>query len=247
METFNYIVTVKRNINIDDRKTIMNLYQPILGSDATSIYFTLLEEKDVLTKLTSLVFNEKRLMTLLKLTNPKLMEGIHKLEGLKLLKRSYLKSKNLVTFQIQAPVFANDFFENIILNDMLKKALGDQDYEVIRYCYLDDDILDDATTEDITVSFVEAFPEETNEISLQDLNFASQRSLNDELIDFQNLELELIKNDLPAGILTKAAKKILLENISFFDLDQEVILNALLSAYDYENRQLQKKNRNDEN
>jgi len=240
MESFKYSVSITKKISNEDKKNLLRLYQPILGPQVTSIYLTLLEEKEVLQKLNNLDFNEKRLMKILKLSKTKLMDGIHKLEGIKLLKSRYQKVKKIMNFQIQTPLEATDFFANIVLNEMLKNSLGEEDYEILRYWYLEEEVIDEEL-EDLSVSFLEAFPEETSEITLRNLNFNEvvlneKRLVNEELIDFNNLELELIKNDLPVLALTKNIKKLLIENVSFFDLDQKRILDLLIKVYNYEQK-----------
>jgi len=240
MENFKYSVSIKKKVSNEDKKNLLKLYQPILGPQVTSIYLTLLEEKEVLEKLNNLNFNEKRLMKLLKLTKTKLMDGIHKLEGIKLIKSRYQKVKKVMNFQIQSPLEPNDFFANIVLNEMLKNSLGEEDYEILRYWYLEEEIIDEEL-EDLSVSFLEAFPEETSEITLKNLHMNEvvlneKRIVKDELINFDNLELELIKNDLPVFALTKNIKKLLIENVSFFGLDQKRILELLIEVYNYEEK-----------
>jgi replication initiation and membrane attachment protein len=237
MQSFQYKITVKKKINDDDKKVLLNLYQPIIGPQATTTYLVLLEEQEVLAKVTKLEFNDSRLLNITQLNQADLEAVFIKLEGIKLLKRSYNKARGMMNFQILKPSEPNDFFANVVLSDMLENKLGPDNFEIRRYLYLDDENFDEEF-EDLSVSFEQAFPDESQRIRLagyNQVNPLARKHNAEEYIDFDNLMLLLIQREIPGAALTKSVRKLLVENVRFFNLAEslelEDLANIIMKAY----------------
>ena len=80
-----------------DKKILINLYEPIIGSTAVSLYLTLwsdLDKREIMSK----DYNHHHLMTLLKSRLEDIIEGREALEATGLLKTYIKKEDNLNSF-----------------------------------------------------------------------------------------------------------------------------------------------------
>ena len=112
-----FLVVNRTILSEKDRKIISMLYQPIIGSLATSLYFTLWSDLDK-TELVSEEFSHHHLMTSLRIKLDQIIVARKKLEAIGLLK-SYVKKEgdsNNFVYELFAPISASDFFNHPILN-----------------------------------------------------------------------------------------------------------------------------------
>ena len=91
-----FTVVNKTIINDTDSKILFMLYQPIIGSDAVSLYLTLVSYLDKL-ELISEVWSHHHLMTSLKLRLDNIIEAREKLEAVGLVK-TFIKSGEVNQF-----------------------------------------------------------------------------------------------------------------------------------------------------
>lgn len=138
-----------------DYETMVNLYQPIIGFTAMSVYFTLIAQaktqrvysiaklEDILVKMQMScgVFNDARRC----------------LEAVGLIKTfvSYQKEENVYHYDIYAPRTPSMFFDNAILYGMLIKCLGEEEAEKIKKLYPQED--SGFVGEDISAKFTDVF------------------------------------------------------------------------------------------
>ena len=88
-----FVVVNRTILNEKDRRIISMLYQPIIGSIATSLYYTLWSDLDK-TELMSTEFNHHHLMTSLRLSMNVIITARRKLEAIGLLK-TFVKKENV--------------------------------------------------------------------------------------------------------------------------------------------------------
>lgn len=126
-----YIVTNKMILNDENRKTILMLYQPIIGSKATGLYFTLWSYLDK-SEVVSSEWTHHHLLARTGLTPDEIIEGREKLEALGLLK-TYLKKGNVnsYVYELYSPISPYEFFNNPILNTFLSNHVGKLEYDRI--------------------------------------------------------------------------------------------------------------------
>lgn len=124
-----YVVLNKTVFNDCDRRILTMLYQPIIGSIAINLYFTLWSFLDR-NEVKSLEWTHHHLMVNMGLKLDYIIEAREKLEGIGLI-RTFVKKENVNKFvyEIYSPISGCDFFSNPILSVALYNNLGKQEYE----------------------------------------------------------------------------------------------------------------------
>ena len=107
------------------------LYQPIIGVEAISLYFTLwsnLERSEIMSQ----ECNHHQLMTSMKKRLSDIVTARECLEAIGLIK-TYVKKGNInnYVYQLYSPCSANDFISNPILNTALYNNVGKVEYDKI--------------------------------------------------------------------------------------------------------------------
>ena len=128
-----YIVANQTILNDQDRKLLITLYQPIIGTSAISLYFTLWSYLDKL-EICSCEWTHHHLMTNMGCRLSEIMEAREKLEAIGLLK-TYVKrdSVNHYVYQLYSPLSPAEFFNNPILSTTLYNNVGMKEYDKINY------------------------------------------------------------------------------------------------------------------
>ncbi len=118
-----------------ERKTIISLYSPIIGSNATSLYFALWQDLERANKLDE-KFNHHHLMTTLKLGLEPLTTARRALESIGLL-RSYYKPGDLgdYYYEIFSPLEPYEFFNHPIFSVVLYNNIGSVEYTKLQNYY----------------------------------------------------------------------------------------------------------------
>lgn len=138
-----------------DRDTIVNLYQPIIGFPAMSIYFTLwsISNKD---KYSEYITHES-LCSRMQMAPGKFVESRKMLEATGLLK-SFVKTSDVskkYSYVLYAPKSPKDFFNNTLLYGMLVKCLGVDEVDSIKKKYIES--TNDEVGEEISEKFTDVF------------------------------------------------------------------------------------------
>ena len=124
-----YVVINKSIFNDSDRKVLTMLYQPIIGSIATNLYFSLwadLNKEEIMSR----EYSHHHLMTNTKLSLDEIVNARKKLEALGLL-RTYFKNGNInnYVYEMYSPLGAGEFFSNPILSVSLYSFIGEKEYK----------------------------------------------------------------------------------------------------------------------
>ena len=124
-----YVVVNKTIFNNNDRRILSMLYQPIIGSTAVNLYFTLgsfLDKNEV----KSIEWTHHHLMVNMGLKLDYIIEAREKLEGIGLL-RTFVKKDNVnkYIYELYSPISGYDFFMNPVLSVALYNNLGKNEYE----------------------------------------------------------------------------------------------------------------------
>ncbi len=221
-----YLVYSKGIINEDKQKVLTNLYQPIIGSTAISLYLTLLD--DLNKKDLSNNFNHHHLMTLMQLKLEIIKEARYRLEAIGLLK-TYLKKGEIdeYLYVLYAPISAYDFFNHPILNIVLYNNIGTTEYQRLQEYYKTTKI-NTKEYEDITSSFETVFTSSVNQNLLFD---------NSNIINNQKRSI-VVKSDIDIDLLISSIPKRLVNNKCFTDDIKELIIN-LAYIYKIDNLNMQ--------
>lgn len=246
-----FMVVNRTVMNDHDRKIINMLYQPIIGSNATSLYYTLWADLDR-TELLSGEFTHHHLMTNLKLKMDAIVVARKKLEAIGLLK-TYVKKDhvNSYVYELFSPVSAMEFFNHPILNIVLYNNVGKKEYErIINYFKVPRINL--SSYEELTSSFSDVFESVKGDLSY---------NMNDDLranktgnIKIDNaFDFDYLISMVPDGIVTNKTfskeVKELINNLSFiYNMDavsmKSPILNSIKSNGLIDKTELRKNVRN---
>lgn len=228
-----FVVVNRTILNEHDRKIISMLYQPIIGSIATSLYYTLWADLDK-TELLSMEYTHHHLMTSLRIKMDAIVTARKKLEGVGLLKTFVRKDNvNNYVYEIYSPICASEFFNHPILNIVLYNNVGKKEYEnLLKYFKVPRINL--SSYEEVTSSFDEVF---------ESLPATTYDNLNDDLrvnktgdikIDKQ-FDFDMLMSLVPSGVITnktfsKEAKE-LINNLSFvYNLDANGMKAPILNS-----------------
>jgi len=212
-----YVVINKTILTEVDKKNLINLYEPIIGFGATSLYLTLWSDLDRL-ELFSKDFTHHHLMSILKCDLDNIKHAREALEAVGLMKTYYKEGDiNSYVYELYSPLSASEFFNNPILNIVLYNNIGEEEYNNLKKVYKKINI-DLRDYEDITKTLNETFEStnvpviEAREREVLPLNISSD-------IDF-----DMIVSSMPRGIINEKdfnkKMKELIINLSFiYDLD----------------------------
>ena len=127
-----YIVINKSMITDLDKKVLVDLYQPIIGNKAVSLYFTLLNDLDKNQIMTE-PFLHHHLLSMMQISLEEIKIAREKLEAIGLLKTYFKKSDNTnnYVYVLYSPLSSNEFFNHPILNIVLYNNVGKKEYEQI--------------------------------------------------------------------------------------------------------------------
>ena len=221
-----YIINNKGIITDSDIKVLVNLYQPIIGSNAVSLYLTLLNDLDK--KDISVSFNHHHLMTLMQLKLDTIKEARDKLEGIGLLK-TYFKQGEIdeYLYVLYSPLSAYEFFNHPILNVVLYNNIGVLEYEKIQEYYKVSRI-SVKDYQDITRDFESVFTSSINQNLLFD---------NSSITDKQTRDI-MVKSDIDIDLLIASIPKRLISPKCFTDDVRDLIIK-LAYLYKIDNLNMQ--------
>ncbi len=216
-----------------DRKTLINLYEPIVGSDAISLFFTLWSDLDK-QEISSEVFTHHHLMSILKADLLKIKEARKCLEAVGLL-RSYLKIEENVNeyiYLLYSPMNPKEFFSHPVLSVVLYNNIGVKEYERLASYYKKSPINFTDFVE-ITASMNNTF-KSTNKDDIKVL----ARGINSNGVNLENkIDFDLITASLPPHLLSSRALnkrvKELINSLAFvYDLDTLKMVEILRMVID---------------
>ncbi len=130
-----YMVANKTILTEVDRRNLVSLYEPIIGSLAVSLYLTLWRDLDRL-EFVSIYYTHHHLMTLLKSNLDQIKLARETLEAVGLMK-TYFKAGdiNSYIYELYAPLTAKEFFSHPIFHVVLYNNIGKFEYELLQKEY----------------------------------------------------------------------------------------------------------------
>lgn len=213
-----YVVINKTILTEIDKKNLINLYEPIIGYAAVSLYLTLWSD---LTRheFMSLDYSHHHLMTILKSDLQTIKNSRESLESVGLLK-TYVKEGDInnYIYELYSPLSAQEFFSHPIFNIVLYNNIGATEYEILKKQYQKINVkLEDY--EDITVRMKDMFITSNNIPS-----FIVQERTTANVDTSGSIDFDLLIETLPKGIFNEKMinqkLKDLLNNLAFiYDID----------------------------
>jgi replication initiation and membrane attachment protein len=232
-----FIVINKTIFNDQDRKLLMRLYQPIIGSDAVSLYFNLWSELDKM-EFTSEEYTHHYLMNLLGFSIDGFVLAKAKLEAVGLI-RTYVKedSINSYIYELYSPLYPNDFFSNPILSTLLLSNIGKREYDIIVKNFKMPSVSLKEYKE-VTSSFSDVFMVSNVEKDYSTLDLRS-RSTNNLAFDI-GFDLEECLASIPSEMLNlrsvnKGVRELLLKLAFIYDFNLETMSEVIKESLNEKN------------
>ena len=212
-----FVVVNRTILNEHDRKIISMLYQPIIGSIATSLYYTLWADLDK-TELLSAEYTHHHLMTSLRIKMDSIITARKKLEAVGLLK-TFVKKGNInnYVYEMFSPISAAEFLNHPILNIVLYNNVGKKEYEsIVKYFKVPK--LSLASYEEITSRFDDVF-ESVPGTQYDNLNEDLRVNKTGEIKIDNKFDFDLLISSVPNGIISSRTfsneVRELINNLSF--------------------------------
>ena len=227
-----YVVVNKTILSEQDRKIVSMLYQPIIGSLATSLYLTFWTYLDK-REFTSVEWTHHHLMTNMGNKLDDIIEAREKLEAIGLVKTYYKKSNiNNFIYELYSPLSPNDFFNNPILSITLYNNLGKKEYENITN-YFKIPKINLREFEDITLMFSDVFEVRPKESMNIDSDYRNKNKR--DLALLSKIDLVSILGLLPEEYLnirsvTKETKDLIYKLSFIYNLDEDNLLDIIRNS-----------------
>ena len=246
-----YFIYNKGIITSEKIRILTNLYQPIIGYTAISLYLTFYNDLNNKSQ-ESLEYTHHHLMTNMQLKLDSIIDARRKLEGIGLLK-TYLKRGEIdnYVYILYSPLSSYEFFNHPILNIVLYNNIGAVEYEKLQTFYKVPRIsLKDY--EDITEEFQDVFTSSVN----TNLLFDNSDIQKDSWLEIQmksNLDIDLLISSIPKRLVSdkcfnEEMKKLILNLAYIYKIDnmnmQGLVRNSLNERGMIDKNELRKSARN---
>ena len=241
------------HLNDDDRHILTDLYLPILGTEAFSLYLLLWEKlpnKEVITQRKS----HSELMSLLGIDLKRFYEARIKAEALGLI-RTFEKKDDLgsyYVYQLFEPLSPDDFFRDDLMSIFLYEQVGESKYRLLADKYAHSDLILKHSHE-VTKDFLEVFQLSNNDLintptevknaqgNFTESSAAKKPSLNETAVS--QIDWELISDRIqqlfkinPDDLLEN--QELILNLHAFYGLDEITLIDLIGKTCDIVNNKI---------
>lgn len=228
-----FVVVNKTVLSDNDRNLLILLYQPIIGHQSISLYYTLWSYLDKM-ELMSSEWTHHNILRDMMISNRELDDARKKLEAIGLIK-TYVKKGNInnYVYELYSPISASEFINNPVLSMALFNAVGKLEYErVINYFKIPKINLKEY--EDITSKFSDVFEFTNikfNDNLIYDIKKSSYRNLEIlSKIDINTI-LSLISDDLlNKKSLTRDTKDLIYKISYIYNYDNDDMIELIRNS-----------------
>lgn len=219
--TDTYVVVNQTILTENDKKTLISLYEPIIGPTAVSLYLTLWSDLDMREDM-SISYTHHHLMTILKSSLEIIVDARKALEALGLLKSFKKNDENIseYIYELYSPLNPSEFFNHPILGVLLLNNIGESEYEHLIQYYKRKTLKKDGF-EEITSSMNKTFKSVTpNEALKYDIRKQTKGNLEiDDVIDFNLLEVSIPKGMINSKTFNKKTKELINQLAYIYNID----------------------------
>ena len=216
-----YKIINKTTLNEYDKKVIINLYQPIIGPIAVSLYLTFISDLNKEERC-STNYTHHHLMIYLKNGLDVIKQARSSLESVGLIK-TFVKleeNQNSYIYELYSPLNPTDFFSHPVLNVILYNNIGEKEYNDLKEYYKRPN-LNMSEYKDISNTLSKTY------ISVSNFNKNIEEMTTKEIIGVnigENIDFDMIISSIPNNIISDKAfnkkTKELINNLSFvYDID----------------------------
>ena len=136
-----------------DKDVMVELYQPLVGANATILYLTLLKQKR--NEEDEIEYDLTHLLNILQFTPAQFLSARRMLEGVGLL-RSYCNDVRQYIYVLYAPKNPKDFFDDVLFKGLLIQSIGEKETKKLAYRYKVN-LTINPEYEEVSASFVDIF------------------------------------------------------------------------------------------
>lgn len=228
-----YVVINKSILSDTDRSIIINLYEPLIGSLAVSLYFTLWNDLGI-NNMMSRDLIHHHLMVVLKSGIGSIKVARESLEAFGLLK-SYVKSGNIndYVYELYSPLTPQEFFNHPILNIVLYNNIGEREYENLKNLYKNPRV-DLKEFTDVTKKLDDVYDTSKFTLTTDIKDKTSNAIMVDSRINFDEILASIPKNIINERAFTKKTKE-LINNLAFIynidTLKMTELIRSVLNEY----------------
>ena len=220
-----------QSIDQDEHHVFTLLYQPIIGTDAYSLYLTLvaLQERN---KKKEEKYIHRDVFDMLSLSPKDFLEARKKLEALGLL--VVYQNEDLYLYELMAPLSAEAFIKDGSLGAFLFNEVGETQFNFLTNLFRMHDVKKQGF-KNITCSFDEVFQSIPSQVSVTkqfQQNKNSQISLKDDRFDFELFLGGLSKNFVDKRKITQKIKDKIARLSYVYQLDEFTMQKVFMDSVD---------------
>lgn len=219
-----------------DKDVLVELYQPIVGANATILYLTLLKQKRNEDMEES--YSIKKLINTMQINPNMLLSARRYLEAVGLL-RSYEKvseAGRYYVYVLYAPKSPKDFFDDVLFKGLLIQSIGEKEAKKLAFTYKVDLTVEDDFKE-ISASFVDVFHPDYDDPSFR-------KNIGDNIVGHDAGRIQIKFNDdlfykyvsensqIKISAITKKEMKEIIRLATLFGLDEKQMALIIIDEYD---------------
>ncbi len=209
------------------------LYQPIMGIEATSLYFTLWDFVNI--EKGDLIISHRQLMTFFNWSLKKLAQIRGKLEAIGLLNIYYHQDEGYYLYELKQPLNAKQFFQDSNLNIYLLYQVGDNMYDYLEKKFITRPI--EKRFVNITKSFEEMYQilddvkkmddEDTQYVTMTVNHFSIPLNYN---FDFELFTLFVSRNFVDIDKMQREVKEAIVKEAALYQFDAQMMSKIVLDC-----------------
>lgn len=228
-----YRIINKSVITEFEKRVVYNLYQPIIGPIAVSLYFTFLSDLDKNDNYSN-IYTHHHLMINLKSGLDIIKKASASLEAVGLIKTFVKQNENQndYVYELYSPMLPNEFFNHPVLNVILYNNIGDKEYNELISFYKKPRI-DMKDFIDISSSLNQTYKSTSNVCKNEELKEKDFNCVNAiDTIDFDMIISSIPKNILSDKAFNKKTKEYI-NNLAFvYDIDSIRMVDFIRMSID---------------
>lgn len=229
-----YEIRMSQPFSEHDRKLLTLFYQPLIGSDAMSLFMTFWADNEQEPR----EYTHYHLMNLLSMPLAPIFEARISLEAIGLL-RTYVKNegdKRTFLYELSPPLDAKSFFEDPLLSTFLFSKIGEQAYRNLRARFLMPTV--ESSYNEVSRTFLDVYKPVNQRIDVADdggqlIGRQNEKGVPfvDGNFDFDLLNAGLTEQMVPQAALASVSRKLIAKLAFLYSLTpldmQKVVIMAL--------------------
>ena len=226
-------IVINKTVLHEDRRILISLYQPLVGSTAINLYYTLWTYLDHFECLSDEIEHHALLNNMM-ITINEFNDARKRLEAVGLIKTyaKYDKINNYI-YEIFSPLSASEFLNHPIFSMALMNALGEREYKkTVEFFKVPS--IDLKNYQNITSKFTDFFTFASDNIREIEINNLRKKNIN-EIELTPKINVENIISFIPDELLNKkavtSADKKLIINLSYiYNYDEEILMELIRNS-----------------